>query len=435
MDETTPSTLEKLKETSLNWAQEHLLSVDSAVQGGLIIIALLAGFFIRKILTPPLHKLIDESKISWRGKHILRNLTLLIVQTAATLILVIASPLITAPLFGALDTGLLDAAIALLMAWIIIRITLQFIENNLMRNLFAVTIWIIAALEIVGLRDEMAIALNAVGINIGDFRLSALTVTKGVIAVFALLYIALALSSLAEQRIKRVTGLTPSSQVLIGKILRVTLISIALLIGLTAAGVDLSLFAVLSGAIGLGIGFGLQKVISNLFSGMLLLMDKSIKPGDILELPGNVFGWVAHMGARYTEIITRDNKSFLIPNEDFVTQRVVNWSHGDTLVRVEVAFGVDYRENPHTIKAIAEEAAQKPQRVVDHPKPLCHFSAFGESSLDFKLRFWIEDAQEGLANIRGEVLLALWDAFQEHQVKIPYPHREVYVHDDRDSKA
>ena len=171
---------------------------------------------------------------------------------------------------------------------------------------------------------------------------------------------------------------------------------------------------------GLGVGFGLQKGISNLFSGMLLLLDQSIKPVDIIELE-STFGWVNHMGARYTEIVTRDNKSFLVPNEDFITQQVINWSHGNTLVRVETKFGVHYDSDPYLVKKLAEDAATHPDRVVDNPAPVCHLVEFGDSSLNFVLRFWIKDAEKGITNMRGAVMLALWDAFKENKIAIPYP--------------
>jgi small-conductance mechanosensitive channel len=161
----------------------------------------------------------------------------------------------------------------------------------------------------------------------------------------------------------------------------------------------------------------------------LLLLDRSIKPGDIIEMPNGAFGWVEKMGARYTEIVTRDNKSYLIPNENFITQQVVNWSHGNTLVRLEVEFGVHYDSDPHQVQILAQQAACRPARVVSEPAPLCHLIAFGENALNFKLRFWIKDAEQGVTNIRGDVLLSLWDIFKENEIKIPYPHRMVYLHE------
>ena len=170
-----------------------------------------------------------------------------------------------------------------------------------------------------------------------------------------------------------------------------------------------------------------------MFSGLMLLMDQSIKPGDVIEITDpaggkTTFGWVTHMGGRHTEIITRDNKSFLIPNEHLITQQVVNWSHGNTLVRLQLEFGVHYDSDPHRVKKIAEEAALRPERVHADPKPMCHITGFGDSSINFTLRFWIADAEKGVSNIKGDIYLALWDAFKENGIKIPYPHREVFIH-------
>ena len=321
------------------------------------------------------------------------------------------------------------------MAWIGIRIIVQFIQNTFMRQSAALIIWAIAALSIFGVLDETSAALDSLGIDFGDFRISALSITKGILALFALIYIASILANITERQINKVTSLTPSSRVLLTKISRVFLIVAALLIGITTAGIDLSLLAVFSGAVGLGVGFGLQKGISNLFSGMLLLLDESIKPGDIIELPstdgaGATFGWVNHMGARYTEIVTRDNKSFLVPNEDFITQKVVNWSHGNTLVRVQTTFGVHYDSDPREVKRLAEETAAKvTERVVDNPSPVCWLIEFGDSSLNFTLRYWIKDAEKGVTNTKGMVMMALWETFKENGVQIPYPHREVFIHE------
>jgi small-conductance mechanosensitive channel len=316
----------------------------------------------------------------------------------------------------------------LLLAWMFIRLIVQLIENRAARNIIALSIWIIAALSIFGIMDQTTTTLDAIGFNLGEFRLSALSVIKGVFGIFILLYGALVLARVTDKHVSSIRSLTPSSRVLLSKMVRVLLVVTALLIGVTSAGIDLSLFAVFSGAIGLGIGFGLQKVISNLFSGMLLLLDQSIKPGDIIEMEGT-FGWVNHLGARYTEIVTRDNKSYLVPNEEFITKQVINWSHGNTLVRIEVSFGVHYNSNPHEVKKLAIEAAKTPDRVVDSPSPVCHLIEFGDSSLNFVLRYWIKDAEKGIANTKGDVMLALWDSFQEQNIQIPYPHREVFVHE------
>jgi len=317
----------------LNWMSTMLLSAEAIYQLSVLGISATLAFFLYRIIKPRALKKLDGFTMPIAVRRIVKNLVRLIYHFLVLILIFIGAQI------GSVenvwyDTSLLEAVMKVLFAWIVIRLAVQFITNNAVRNLFATIIWIIAALSIFGVLEPTTKALDAIGYNIGDFRLSALAVIKGLLSIFALLYLAFLGSNFAEGRIKRVSSLTRSSQVLISKVIHVTFIVIALIIGITSAGIDLSLFAVFGGAIGLGIGFGLQKGISNLFSGMLLLLDRSIKPGDVIEIPDiGTFGWVNHMAARYTEIVTRDNKSFLIPNEDFITQRVINWSHGNKLVR------------------------------------------------------------------------------------------------------
>jgi small-conductance mechanosensitive channel len=168
----------------------------------------------------------------------------------------------------------------------------------------------------------------------------------------------------------------------------------------------------------------LQKVVSNLVSGVIILLDKSIKPGDVISL-GATFGWIEALGARYVSVVTRDGKEYLIPNEDLITGQVVNWSHSNDFVRLDINFGTAYHDDPHLVRRIAIEAAQSVDRVLSKKPPVCHIIGFGDSSVDYVLRFWIEDPTGGLTNIRGNVYLALWDAFQAHSISIPFPQHEV----------
>jgi small-conductance mechanosensitive channel len=212
--------------------------------------------------------------------------------------------------------------------------------------------------------------------------------------------------------------------VLLGKLARVALITFAVLIVLGSVGIDFSALAIFSGAVGVGIGFGLQKIVSNLVSGIILLADKSIKPGDVITV-GDSFGWVDTMGARYTSVVGRDGREYLIPNEDFVTQRVTNWSFSHDRVRIEVKFGVSYASDPHVVRRLAVEAAAAAPRVLHEPPPSCHLRDFADSSIDFVLRLWIRDPREGLGSVRNGVLLALWDAFKREGIEFPFPQRDV----------
>ncbi|MGH1376180.1 MAG: mechanosensitive ion channel family protein [Alphaproteobacteria bacterium] len=413
---------------SLTWCAGYFTEPNTIYQGIIISVSFICGTILYRLSRKSVQNAIEKSDWPRRIKKIANNLRKLLFPFITLSVIFFITRIASSDLVG-VDVSLINGMMKVLFAWIVIRMFVQFIDNNAVRNIFAMIIWSVAALSIFGMLEQTMQTLDAVGFTIGEFRLSALAVIKSVCYLFILLYFATFISSFAERRVLKSSGLTRSSQVLIAKIVRVLLIVIAMLIGITSSGIDLSLFAVFGGAIGLGIGFGLQKGISNLFSGMLLLVDRSIKPGDVIELENGTFGWVNHMAARYTEIVTRDNKSFLIPNEEFITQRVVNWSHGNSLIRLEVTFGVHYQSNPHDVKALAEKAAvDAHDRICNDPLPVCHLTEFGDSSLNFKLRFWIKDAEKGVTNMRGAVMLSLWDAFKENNIEIPYPHREVYVH-------
>ncbi|MCB1651779.1 MAG: mechanosensitive ion channel [Alphaproteobacteria bacterium] len=419
----------KYAQQALEWFNTSVWTFNTLYQSFIIIGAFVIGNLIYRVIRPKILASIEKKNYPATIRRVSTNLVRQIYPLLTLGMIFISSNIAGSEIFK-LNIGLSIGVMKVLLAWIVIRVAFQFISNSAVRNFFALMTWIIAALSILGWLNSTMTTLDSIAFTIGDFRLSALAVVKSLFLLFVLLYLAIFFSSFAERKIFQVKSLTRSSQVLLAKVIRVMLIVFALLIGITSAGIDLSLFAVFGGAIGLGIGFGLQKGISNLFSGMMLLLDKSIQPGDVIELENGTFGWVNQMAARYTEIVTRDNKSFLIPNEEFITQRVVNWSHGNSLIRLQVNFGVHYKSDPHQVIGLAcETAAHADPRICKTPEPICHLTEFGDSSLNFSLRFWIKDAEAGITNIKGAVMLALWDMLKENNIEIPYPHREVYVHE------
>lgn len=319
---------------------------------------------------------------------------------------------------------LLGVAVSLASAWVVIVLVAGLIRNQFVYRLVAVSAWTIAALSILGLLQPAMNALDSVGVFIGGLRITPLLVIKTTVLLLLALWAANAASDFLERRVRHSADLTPSIQVLMGKLIRLMLITFAILAVLSTVGIDFSALAFFSGAVGVGLGFGLQKIVSNLVSGIILLADKSIKPGDVITV-GESFGWVGSMGARYTSVVTRDGREFLIPNEDFVTQRVINWSYTNDEVRLDVEFGVSYAADPHKVIALALEAIQSIPRILPSPKPVCHLKGFGNSSVDFILRFWIRDPIDGITNVRGLMLLALWDAFKREGIEIPFPQRDL----------
>lgn len=320
----------------------------------------------------------------------------------------------------------LATVLLLALAWLVISTVSQVIRSRALGRIFAIVGWIYVAATILGITEDIATVLDGLGFQIGNFRLSLLWFLKAVLFLGIVFWAAFSIGDFLDQRIQRSQELTPSLRVLTGKILRIALIVVAALVWLTVIGLDVTVITVFSGAIGIGVGFGLQKVVSNLFSGIIILLDRSIKPGDTITV-GETFGWIRELRARFVSVVTRDGREYLIPNEDFITHEVINWSYSDELVRIDVNFGASYDADPHKVSAVAIEAASSVKRVVETQRPVCWLTAFGDSSLDFILRFWIRDPQNGLTNVRGAVLLAVWDAFKENDIRIPYPHREVIM--------
>ncbi len=317
----------------------------------------------------------------------------------------------------------------LALAWLTITILTRLIANGFLRALVRYAGWTWATLIILNLTDEAQTLLEGLAFELGETRLSVWLLVQAVIVIGVLFALARFVSTASAAQVRKNQDISPSMQVLVVKFLQVLLYGAAFFIGLRTVGVDLTGLAVLSGAIGVGLGFGLQKVVSNLVSGVIILLDKSIKPGDVISL-GETFGWINSLGARYVSITTRDGREYLIPNEDLITGQVVNWSHSDEFVRLDIHFGTAYGDDPHKVRKIATEAARGVNRVLDTPATVCHITGFGDSSVDYILRFWIRDPTQGLTNIRGNVYLALWDAFQEHGISIPFPQREVRMLED-----
>ena len=320
---------------------------------------------------------------------------------------------------------LIYSTMLLSAAWVVISAVSRIIRRRTFAKLFAFAAWIYVAAVLLGITDDIRTILESASLPVVE--ISLWKVFTAIVSVGVLLWIALKLGTILDQRIQGIDDLTPSLRVLLGKITRISLMIFAVLLGMQFLNINLTALTVLSGAVGVGIGFGLQKVVSNFISGIIILMDQSIKPGDTITL-GETFGWIRELRARFVSVITRDGREYLIPNEDFITTQVVNWSFSNKYVRLDVPFGVSYESDPHEVIRLAKEATSAIERVDStyHP-PVCWMTEFGDSSINFLLRFWINDPQRGLTNIRGTVMLALWDAFKEHDIKIPFPHREVIM--------
>jgi len=315
--------------------------------------------------------------------------------------------------------------LSLFLAWVIIRLLTSQMKNRTLAKFVSVIIWSIAALDIVHVLIPVLTLLNSIDLAIGGVNLTALSIIQGGLILVLFFWLAKKISVFFEHWIKTVQNVTPSVQVLLHKLLSITLFTLVIVGVLYYLGINLTAFAVFSGGIGLGIGFGLQKVFANLISGLIILADKSIKPGDVIQL-GDTYGWINFLGGRYISVVTRDGTEHLIPNEDLITNQVINWSFTNKLLRLKIPIGIGYDSHiPQAMELMLEAAAEVP-RVLTDPKPACLLMGFGDNSVNFQLRLWIRDPENGITNIKSQVLLGVWERFQAHGIELPFPQRVLH---------
>lgn len=310
--------------------------------------------------------------------------------------------------------------------WLLIGLCTSCLKEKFWAQSIAILAYLVSSPFSVVLVNDSVEILEELTFSIGKTTVSAWGIIYGLCAFILTLWVSLAIARVLENQIKKVPQLSSSLKVLITKIIRIAFIVFASITAMSSMGVDLSALTVLGGAVGLGLGFGFQKVVSNFISGIILLIDNSIKPGDVIEIDGT-YGSINNLRARYASVITRDGTEHLIPNEDLITQRVVNWSFTNNLIRIKAPIGVSYKADPHQCIALILEAAAGIDRILKDPAPSCPLREFGDNSVNLELRFWISDPANGVANIRSEVLLKIWDTFKEHGIEIPFPQRDLHL--------
>jgi small-conductance mechanosensitive channel len=320
---------------------------------------------------------------------------------------------------------LLNVAANLALAWLLIRLVTSVIRNAFVVRLVSLSAWLVAALSILGKLEPTVEALDSVSIELGGLRLTPLLLIKLGLLLALTLWLTNIAGKFVESRITRSGALTPSLQVLLIKIIRLALTIFAIAVTMSAVGINLSALAIFSGAAGVGIGFGLQKIVANFISGIILLADKSVKPGDLVTI-GDSTGRISAMNTRYISVAAGDGREFLIPNEDLVTQKVTNWTYTDKNTLVKVNFGTNYDADPRLVCQLAADIAATAPHTIKGKPPNCLLTEFTEAGMKFSLTFWIA-TPDGMDSVKSEVMLALWEAFKRKDIKVPYPVREIRV--------
>ena len=389
---------------------------------------MLAGAGMAYAADATIHARVDMTSLAMRWPLPMRHFVRVLVSSASTAVFAVLMIIARVVMYHSTwpsRSYLLVIAAKLAVAWLVIRLVTSVIRNAFIVRVVSFSAWLVAALSIIGQLDATVEALDSISIVLGGLRLTPLLLIKlGALLIVALWLTNIA-SNFAESRINRSADLTPSIQVLLVKMIRMGLMAVAIVIALSAVGINLSALAVFSGAVGVGIGIGLQKIVANFISGIILLADKSVKPGDLVTI-GDSSGRISAMKTRYISVAAGDGREFLIPNEDLVTQKVVNWTYTDKNTLVKIAFGTNYDADPRLVCKLAIETAAAAPRALKSKPPNCTLVEFAEAGMKFSLTFWIADP-DGMDNVKSDVMLALWDVFKREGIRVPYPVREIRI--------
>ena len=311
-------------------------------------------------------------------------------------------------------------------AWLVVQLLAALILPPGWTKGVTVAVGLLFLLELAGVLDHLVTYMDSLALTFSNERISVLEVVQAMLLLAVLLPLINRLCLFIEELLGRVSEVNARVRVLVAKLVKMSLYTLAIVAALDLVGIDIQMLTVFGGALGLGLGFGLQKSVSNLVSGVILLLDNSIKPGDVIEV-GGVYGWVDSMNARYASMVTRDGKAFLIPNDELVANRVVNWSFSGPSVRVKIPVSVAYSTDLRQAIELMLRACEDKERVLSNPKPNVLLKEFGDNGVLLELRVWITHPERGVANVASAIQMSIWDFFTQNGVEFPFPQRDLHL--------
>ena len=398
-------------------------AMEAAVAGALVLLALAIGVAAGRALGPRLADWWKDHVAGQTGEGLRPRLGLIVRHGTAALLLAVVlvahrwSPWAGAPVGLALGSAAALTTHQLMRGVGIPRWASWTVEAIVFVALFS---------RAVGGLEPITATLDAIAVTIGSRRLSLLALISALVTVVVLIALVRVVNRVVAHTIDRTPALDPTQKILAQKIAGIAAVVVAFLFGIDLIGIDLTAFAVFSGAFGLAVGFGMQKTIGNLIAGIILLMDRSIKPGDVIVV-GESFGWVNKIGVRAVSVVTRDGKEHLIPNEDLMTREVENWSYSDRNVRVRIPVSVAYDSDLKLAQDLMLKAALASPRVLASPRPNVWLTAFGNDGVEHEILAWISDPESGVGNVRSDVLNRLWWMFKDAGIAIPFAQQDVYI--------
>lgn len=391
----------------------------------IIAIGLLAAWSVNGLLRAyVMQHAVERWKVGIEGiNRILFPLTALILVYIGQLVLKAWQP-----------TRILEIAVILLVAMAVIRLLVYALRYifapgtwvRAMENVIATAVWVVLALYLSGLLPSLLNTLNTISFGVGKNRITLLLVLQSALTVLVTLIVVLWISRALENKLMRTQQIHMNVRVVLTKLIRVVLSVLAVLVALSAVGFDITLLSVFGGALGVGLGFGLQKIASNYVSGFIILLDKSIHMGDVITVDSH-YGVVNELRTRYMVLKKLDGTEVVIPNETLISNAVINHSFSDRKARVQLPVQISYDSPLEEAMRLMHNAALANPRVLQDPEPSVHIKGFGESGIDLNLNLWIADPEEGSAGLKSDIYLQIWRSFMEHSISIPYPQREIRI--------
>ena len=350
----------------------------------------------------------------------------------------------------ALNVLLLGVAIEVCVAWVgqswlvriaqsvavvafFYRIISGFVGNSLVAGLFTWVVIPVATLRVFGWLDEVSAWLDAVALDVGTIRISLLSLGRTVVAGGVLFWLGSILNTFGKEAIRNRHELDVGTRELVIKLFQIGLYVGVFLLLLGAMGINLTALAVFGGALGVGLGFGLQKIAANFVSGLIILFDRSITPGDYIAFDDGRAGTLRELNMRSATLETFDGKDIIVPNEQFITSSFVNWTHNNDKQRYSLEFSVAYKTDLHAMLRLVREVVASHPKVLSGPElpveewPDAEISSFGDSGVNILVEFWMLGIDDGENRVGADLLLMIWDVLKEHDIKIPFPQRDVRI--------
>jgi small-conductance mechanosensitive channel len=383
----------------------------------------------------PLAARVDLAR--WPRRIVVAGMVLVPALIGLLLILVLRAA------FAAFDlqTGLIDVALDLTTVLVLVRAGVHVLSVSLGPNSWIRTwevkitfvLWAIISFQVLGWFAGVEHTLDSIDLLPGKATFSLWALLKGLVVIVGFLIVTSLIARTIERRVMKLEGLAISTRIGISKFSTFLLIGLGVLLGVNASGVDLTVLGLFTGAIGLGLGFGLQAIASNFVSGFVLLLDKSIKPGDVISFTGTTgtstenFGWVQELRGRYIVVRDRDGVETLVPNQNLITNSVINWSYSDQRVRIRLPVHISFHDDPEVALQVLIDAAANHPRILKDPGPVSRLMSFENYGMRVEVRFWIRDPMNGVNNVRSDVNREIWRLFKKHGITIPVQQHDVRV--------